>query len=102
MTKPIEIRCTRKRHLLGEITRDGERYLFQPHEVLLHIRKSDSGGWYGTRGHARTTTGRPTYDLQVEADDKWQAWLECKCGRQSIPAVTILERVLAGETTIIT
>lgn len=101
MAATIEIRCPGKRHLLGTITPSGDRYLFQPHEVMVGTRKSDDGTWYGVMTHARPTTGLPTYDLQEEAEDNWQVVMECKCGRRSMPAVTIYEHVLAGASEII-
>lgn len=103
MTMPdtTEIRCPDKRHLLGTITRSGDRYLFQPHEVLVTSRQSNDGGWYGVQVHARPTTGLPTYDLQDEAEDNWIVCVECKCGRRMVPVVTIYDQVLAGDLTII-
>ena len=100
MAATIEIRCPGKRHLLGIITAHGDRYLFQPHEVLVETRKSDDGDWYGVQRHARPTTGLPTYDLQEEAEDNWQVVMECKCGRRMAPVVTIYEKVLSGDSEI--
>jgi len=97
MNDTIEFRCP-KRHLLASVTKQGDRYLLQPHEVLTTARKSADGEWYGVGGNAKPTTGVPSYDLQEEAEDGWQVQVKCKCGRRSVPAAWIYDQVIAGES----